>query len=68
MVSRFSTIAVAGNVYSVPSRLIGTSVLIRVHSDNLDAYHFNELLQRGIQHEIRQMADYLGIAYGRKAP
>src|ERR1700710_142184 len=29
--------------------------LIRVHSDNLDAYHFNELLQRGIQHEIRQM-------------
>ncbi|AKT39941.1 AAA family ATPase [Chondromyces crocatus] len=30
--------------------------LIRVQSDNLDAYHFNELLQRGIQHEIRQMA------------
>ncbi|WP_044247014.1 AAA family ATPase [Chondromyces apiculatus] len=30
--------------------------LIRVHSDNLDAYHFNELLQRGIQHEIRQLS------------
>lgn len=30
--------------------------LLRVHSDNLDAYHFSELLQRGIQHEIRQMA------------
>jgi len=30
--------------------------LLRVHSDNLDAYHFNELLQRGIQHEIRQMS------------
>src|SRR5580658_6405080 len=29
--------------------------LLRVHSDNLDAYHFNELLQRGIQNEIRQM-------------
>jgi MoxR-like ATPase len=29
--------------------------LLRVHSDNLDAYHFNELLQRGIGHEIRQM-------------
>ena len=28
--------------------------LVRVHSDNLDTYHFNELLQRGIQHEIRQ--------------
>src|SRR6185312_9541590 len=30
--------------------------LLRVHSDNLDAYHFNELLQRGIQHEIRHMS------------
>jgi MoxR-like ATPase len=30
--------------------------LIRVHSDNLDAYHFNELLQRGIAHELRQMS------------
>jgi MoxR-like ATPase len=30
--------------------------LLRVHSDNLDAYHFNELLERGIQHEIRQMS------------
>ena len=38
MVSCFSTIAVAGNVYSVPSRLIGTSVLIRVHSEVLEGY------------------------------
>jgi hypothetical protein len=38
MVSRFSTISVAGNVYSVPSRLIGTSVLIRVHSEILEGY------------------------------
>ncbi len=30
--------------------------LLRVRSDNLDAYHFTELLQRGIQHEIRQMS------------
>jgi MoxR-like ATPase len=30
--------------------------LIRVHSDNLEAYHFNELLQRGIAHEVRQMS------------
>lgn len=29
--------------------------LLRVRSDNLDAYHFNELLQRGILHEVRQM-------------
>ncbi|HQB44856.1 MAG TPA: AAA family ATPase, partial [Polyangiaceae bacterium] len=29
--------------------------LIRVHSDNLDAYHFSELLSRGVQHELRAM-------------
>src|SRR5437764_1326361 len=38
VVSRFSTISVAGNVYSVPSRLIGTCVLIRVHSEILEGY------------------------------
>ncbi len=30
--------------------------LLRVRSDNLDAYHFNELLQKGIGLEVRQMA------------
>ena len=29
--------------------------LLRVHSDNLDAYHFNELLLRGIDWEVRQL-------------
>ncbi len=29
--------------------------LLRVKSDNLDAYHFSELLQRGIANEVRQM-------------
>jgi MoxR-like ATPase len=29
--------------------------LLRVHSDNLDAYHFSELVQRGVEHELRQM-------------
>src|SRR5438128_6061679 len=38
MVSRFSTISVAGNVYSVPSRLIGTSILLRVHAESLEGY------------------------------
>jgi len=37
-VSRFSTIHVGGNVYSVPSRLIGTKVLIRVHAETLEGY------------------------------
>jgi hypothetical protein len=38
VVSRFSTIAVASNVYSVPSRLIGTTVLLRVRSERLEGY------------------------------
>lgn len=37
-VSRFSTIAVLGNIYSVPSRLIGTNVLIRVRAETLEGY------------------------------
>jgi len=30
--------------------------LIRVRSDNLDAYNFSELLSRGVQHELRNMS------------
>ena len=30
--------------------------LLRVQSDNLDAYHFNELLLRGIDWEVRQLS------------
>ncbi len=37
-VSRFSTLAVLGNVYSVPSRLIGTVVLVRVRAESLEGY------------------------------
>jgi hypothetical protein len=37
-VSRFSTIHVDSNVYSVPSRLIGTKVLIRVRAEMLEGY------------------------------
>jgi MoxR-like ATPase len=29
--------------------------LLRIRSDNLDAYHFNELLQLGIDHEVRKL-------------
>jgi MoxR-like ATPase len=31
--------------------------LLRIRSDNLDAYHFQDLLQRGIQHEIMGLSD-----------
>src|SRR5438876_5376108 len=37
-VSRFSTIAVLGNLYSVPSRLISTSLLVRVRAETLEGY------------------------------
>jgi hypothetical protein len=37
-VSRFSTIAVDAHVYCVPSRLIGTRVLIRVRAETLEGY------------------------------
>lgn len=37
-VSRFSTISVASNVYSVPSRLIGTTVLLRVRAEHVEGY------------------------------
>jgi hypothetical protein len=37
-VSRFSTIQVLRNTYSVPSRLIGTTVLVRIRSEVLEVY------------------------------
>jgi hypothetical protein len=37
-VSQFSTIHIKGNVYSVPSRLIGTSVLVRLKAETLEGY------------------------------
>ncbi|HEY3059526.1 MAG TPA: IS21 family transposase [Chloroflexota bacterium] len=37
-VSRFSTIQVLRNTYSVPSRLIGSTVLVRVRSETLVVY------------------------------
>jgi hypothetical protein len=37
-VSQFSTITVATNRYSVPSRLIGTTLLVRVRSEHLEGY------------------------------
>jgi hypothetical protein len=37
-VSRFSTMQVLGNTYSVPSRLIGTPLLVRVRAETLEGY------------------------------
>jgi hypothetical protein len=38
-VNRFSTIQVLGNTYSVPSRLIGSMLLVRVRAAELELYH-----------------------------
>ena len=38
-VSRFSTIQVLRNTYSVPARLIGATVLVRVRAETLEVYH-----------------------------
>lgn len=37
-VSRFSTIVVQGNTYSLPSRLVGTTLLMRVRAEHLEGY------------------------------
>jgi hypothetical protein len=37
-VSPFSTLQILGNTYSVPSRLIGTEVLVRVRAEQLEGY------------------------------
>jgi hypothetical protein len=57
-VSRFSTIQVLCNTYSVPSRLIGSRLLVRVHAEKLEVYRgtshlfsMPRLLGRG-QHHI----------------
>ncbi len=31
--------------------------ILRIRNDNLDAYHFQDLLQRGLEHELSQMTD-----------
>ena len=38
-VTRYSTIQVLGNTYSVPSRLIGSTLLVRVRAAELQVYH-----------------------------
>ena len=43
-VSRFSTIQVLRNTYSVPARLIGSTVLVRIRSEILEVYRGTALL------------------------
>jgi hypothetical protein len=41
-VSRFSTIRVAGNIYSVASRLIGEEVKVRLYPERIEVYYADE--------------------------
>ena len=43
-VSRFSTVTVLGKVYSVPSRLIGMEILVRVRAEQVQIYRGTRLL------------------------
>lgn len=43
-VSRFSTITILGNCYSVPSRLVGTALLVRVRAETLEGYVGSQLV------------------------
>src|SRR5579884_3272787 len=45
-VSRFSTITVLGNTYSVPSRLIGTRISVRVRAEHIEGYVGTQLAYR----------------------
>jgi len=45
-VSRFSTIRVSGNTYSVHSRLVGERVQVRLFADHLDVYYAQRHLER----------------------
>lgn len=65
-VSRFSTIHIKGNVYSVPSRLIDASVLIRVRAETLEGYVGSALtftLPRLIGKQHHRI-DYRHVIYG----
>jgi hypothetical protein len=42
LVSRFSTVRVAGNIYSVASRLIGEHVKVRLYPERLEVYYADE--------------------------
>ena len=44
-VGRSSTIRVKSNTYSVPSRLIGSEVDVRVHADRLEVFYAQKLLE-----------------------
>ncbi len=64
-VTRFSTIQILRNTYSVPSRLIGATVMVRVRAETLELYrgtaHLLTLPRLAGQH--RQRIDYRHLSW-----
>ena len=44
-VSRWSLIRIRGRMYSVPSRLVGHSVKVRLHADTLEVFYRDQLIE-----------------------
>jgi hypothetical protein len=51
LVTRFSTIRVAGNIYSVPSRLIGEHVDVRLYPERIEVSYAGEPM--GVMERLR---------------
>jgi hypothetical protein len=48
-VRRWSTITVLGHIYSLPSRLIGERVTVRVYAKRLEVYYRDQLVERWLK-------------------
>jgi hypothetical protein len=66
-VSRFSTIHLLSNTYSVPSRLIGTTLTIRVRAQTLEAYvgtaHTLSLPRLLGKHQHQKLINYRHLSW-----
>jgi hypothetical protein len=62
-VRRWSTITVQGHIYSLPSRLIGERVTVRVYAEQLEIYYREQLIERlpRLRHKGQVHIDYRHI-------
>jgi Mu transposase, C-terminal domain len=62
-VRRWSTITVQGHIYSLPSRLIGERVMVRVYAEQLEVYYRDQLIERlpRLRHKGEVHIDYRHI-------
>ena len=62
-VRRWSTITVLGHIYSLPSRLIGERVTVRVYPERLEVYYRDQLVERlpRLHHKGQVHIDYRHI-------